>query len=362
MEIDNLDHWQHEHNFGTDFHVPENKTKLVLLVTAFTMVAEIIVGSLLGSMALLADGWHMATHVAAFGITVFAYQYARRHASNPTYTFGTGKVTVLGAFTSAIALVVIAVMMALESLIRLISPYLDVHFHHHITQFDDAIGVAVLGLGVNLLSAALLNHHSLHEDSNHPPSHTHSDSEYIIPFISHKQSLKSMARDDIPFPKPHPHPHPHRDPNLYAAYVHVLADILTSILAIVALLAGKFWGWIWLDTAMGLVGAMVISNWSYGLVRESGMILLDGTIDRTLKATVVEAIERNGEDLVTDIHIWHLSPHKFAATLSLLSDEPQPPHHYKQRLSHIPSLAYLVVEVHSCAELPVDGLNSERFK
>ncbi len=380
MHIHTLDQWQHSHNFAVDYQAAEKITKLVLLLTAITMVAEIIAGSLFGSMALLADGWHMATHVAAFGITVFAYHYARSHANNPRYTFGTGKVTVLGGFTSAIALAVIALVMALESVGRWFQP--------HQIQFNEAIWVAVLGLAVNLLSAVLLNGHSHHgHGHDHGHSHSHDDHEYEYhhEYDSHSHEYHSDDSHTHDYHGDHRRqtqgaiadhhsgihqdthdgrvstlanntaPQAHRDHNLQAAYMHVLADALTSVLAIAALVAGKLWGWVWMDAAMGVVGAVVIARWAYGLVKETGVILLDGTTDKQIKLAIAHAIEQGGDERITDLHVWNLSQDHLAATIALVTHHPQPPEHYRQRLSHIESLAHVLVEVNLCHDLTNHG-------
>jgi cation diffusion facilitator family transporter len=306
MHIHTLEQWQHSHDFCVDRSHAEKNTKIVMLITAITMVVEIVAGTIFGSMALLADGWHMATHVAAFGIAVFAYQFARTNAANPKYTFGTGKVSVLGGFTSAVILAVIAFVMALESAVRLFQP--------QAIQFNEAISVAVIGLAVNLASAWLLQDH-------HDHSHSHSDDR---------------------------HDAHHHDHNLRAAYIHVLADALTSIFAIVALFAGKFLGWTWMDALMGLVGAAVIAKWSYGLVHDTGSILLDGAIDNRIKLDIVTAIEEDADNRVTDLHVWHVSQNHLAATVSLVTHYPQTPGYYKNLLSHIPSLSHVLVEINHC--------------
>lgn len=305
MHFHTLEQWQHSHDFSVDRHQAEKNTKIVLLLTAVTMVAEIVAGTAFGSMALLADGWHMATHVAAFGIAVFAYRYARSHANNPKYTFGTGKVNVLGGFTSAVALAVIAFFMAIESSARLFQPQ-TIHF-------NEAIYVAIIGLAINLASAVLLR------DGHH---HSHD--------LSHDRS------------------HSHHDSNLRAAYIHVLADALTSVLAIIALFSGKFLGWIWLDAIMGLVGALVIAKWSYGLIGETGLVLLDGSVDKRVKLAIVEAIERDADNRITDLHVWNLSQNHLAATIALVTHYPQQPEYYKNLLSHISSLSHVIVEVNHC--------------
>jgi cation diffusion facilitator family transporter len=272
------------------------------------MVVEIIAGTTFGSLALLADGWHMATHVGAFGIAVFAYQYAKKYADNPKYTYGTGKVSVLGGFTSAIVLGVIALGIAIESCTRF--------FQVQNIKFDEAILVAVIGLVVNLVSAFLL------EDHDH--DHNHHD---------------------------HRH-HDHHDHNLRAAYIHVLADALTSVFAIIALFAGKFLGWVWMDALMGLVGALVIGKWAYGLVQETASILLDGTIDKGVKLAIVNTIEGDKDNRITDLHIWKVSENHLATTISLVTHYPQEPIYYKQLLNNIPSLSHVIVEVNHCQGEP----------
>jgi cation diffusion facilitator family transporter len=314
MHIEILEQWQHSHNFLVDRQQAEKNTKIVMFLTAATMVVEIIAGLLFGSMALLADGWHMATHVAAFGITLFAYQYARKNVKNPQYSFGTGKVSVLGGFASAVALGVIALVMVLESGMRLWEP--------RPIQFNEAIGVAVIGLIINLISALLLQ-----GDRAHGHAHEHH----------------------------HHHGHErehHRDRNLQAAYLHVLADALTSILAIVALGTGKFLGWVWMDSAMGIVGAGVIAKWSYNLVQDTGFILLDGAIEKETYLAILTAIEGDSDNRVADLHIWYLSQDHLAATISLVTHYPQPPQSYKDLLKHIPSLAHISIEVNPCQGEP----------
>lgn len=313
MHIHNLEEWQHSHNFLADRHGAEQKTRIVIALTAVTMIAEIVAGTIFGSMALLADGWHMATHIAAFGITLFAYQYARHHANDPKYTFGTGKVSTLGGFASAVALAVVACVMVVESIGRLLQP--------EAIQFNEAIIVAVVGLVVNWVSALLL------EDHDH--DHHHED-------------------------------HHHEDHNLRAAYFHVLADALTSILAIFALFAGKFLGWIWMDAAMGMIGAMVISKWSYNLLRETSALLLDGAIDKQTKLDIINRIEEDADNRVVDLHVWHLTEEHLAATISLVTHYPQEPEYYKTLLASISSLSHVLVEVHPCEGQPCVDLKKDR--
>jgi cation diffusion facilitator family transporter len=313
MHIHILEQWQHSHDFSTDQGHAERNTKVVMLFTSATMVAEIAAGTAFGSMALLADGWHMATHVAAFGITIFAYRYARKHVADPTYTFGTGKVSVLGGFASAVALAVIAFLMAFESIERFFQP--------HPIQFNEAISVAILGLVVNLASAWLL-----HDNDDH---HTHPD-----------------------------HHHHQQDQNLRAAYVHVLADALTSVFAIVALFSGKLLGWVWMDALMGLVGAVVITKWAYGLVRDTSAILLDGSVGQNIKLDIVTLIEEDADNRVTDLHVWYLNQEHLAATISLVTHYPQAPEHYKRLLNPISSISHVLVEVNPCHGEPCVALKS----
>jgi cation diffusion facilitator family transporter len=285
-----------------------------MILTAVTMVVEIVTGLVFGSIALLADGWHMATHVGAFAITLFTYRYARKNVNNPKYTFGTGKVNVLGGFASAVALGVIALVMALESGMRLFEP--------SPIQFDQAIAVAVVGLIVNLISAWLLQ-----DDRHYHHDHHHEH-------------------------------HHHHDHNLQAAYVHVLADALTSILAIVALFGGKVWGWIWLDAMMGFVGAGVITKWAYNLIKDTSSILLDGTVDRKTRLAVLNAIEEDADNRVVDLHLWYLSQDSVAVMVSLVTHYVRSPQHYKNLLKDIPSLAHISVEVNPCEGepcLPIQG-------
>ncbi len=310
MHLYTLSRWQHSHTLATDHEAAEKSTIRVMVLTMAMMVVEIVAGVWFGSMALLADGWHMGTHVAAFGIALFAYRYARLHAESPRFTFGTGKVSALGGFASAVALVVIALVMALESIMRMIEP--------QPIQFNEAIGVAVAGLLVNLVCGFLL--------------HGHLD--------------EGDAHDD----EPHPHApaHTHHDHNLRAAYLHVLADALTSVAAIVALLFGKYFGWVWMDPVMGLAGACVITKWSHGLVRDTSGFLLDGAVDGSITAAIKEAVEADSDNLIADLHVWHLGPRDLSATLSVVTHHPKPPEHYKRLLSGIPNLSHVLVEVNAC--------------
>jgi len=333
MHIDTLQHWQHSHDFSDNHERAETVTQRVMLLTAVMMIVEIAAGTVFGSMALLGDGWHMATHVTAFGITLFTYRYARRHANSPRYTYGTGKVSVLGGFASAIALAIVALVMALESVSRLFQP--------QSIQFNDAMIVAALGLAVNLVTGLMLQGHDHHDHHHH--DHHHHDHH-------HHDHPEHDDRDDH-------HGRAPQDHNLRAAYFHVLADALTSVLAILALLSGKFLGLTWLDPVMGLVGAVVITRWAYGLMRDSSAILLDGSVSKATQSAIIAAIESEADNRITDLHVWHIGQNYLAATLALVTHYPQAPEHYKQRLAQIPQLVHVVVEVTPCSGPPCMAFN-----
>lgn len=305
-----IDSWQHSHVFlGADHRRNERRTRLVIFLTAAMMVVEIAAGAAFGSMALLADGFHMATHAGALAISAVAYLYARRHALDSRFSFGTGKLGDLAAFASATILAVIAFAIGAESALRLAAPVT--------IRFDEAIAVAVLGLAVNLASAWLLHGGaSRHSDHGHE-----SDG--------------------------HDHSHGHHDHNLRAAYLHVLADALTSVLAIAGLLAGRLYGWLWVDPLMGIVGALVIARWSLSLLRQAGAVLLDIVPDQGLKDAIYQRLERGG-DKVADLHLWRVGPGHVAAVIALVSDRPQPPAHYKDRLQALPGLSHVTIEVAPC--------------
>ena len=312
MHTQSIEQWQHSHDFNAISRHGEKRTRLVLALTAVTMVAEITAGLAFGSMALLADGWHMGTHAAAFLITIFAYRYAARNAGNPSFAFGTGKVSVLGGFASAIALASVALLMLVESLQRLFQPQ-PIHF-------NEAIAVAGIGLAVNLASAFLLG-------DQHREHHHHDD---------HGHGHEGVEE------------HTHHDHNLRAAYFHVLADALTSVLAIVALVFGKFLGWHWLDPLMGIVGGLVISRWSLGLLRQTGPVLLDSGINPETLTAIRAAIEADGGTRVTDIHVWPVGPADYAAIIAIVTNAPLPPDDYKVLLRDFRQLSHISIEIHTC--------------
>lgn len=304
MHTDNMDKWLHDHDFHGASEQAEKNTRRVMWLTAIMMAGEIAAGLAFGSMALLADGWHMGTHAAALGITLFAYSYARKHADNAAFSFGTGKVSVLGGYSSAIVLGIVALLMVIESIERLITP--------QTIQFNQAIGVAVLGLIVNIASAFMLGGHH---------DHDHED---------------------------HSHDHHHHDHNLRAAYLHVMADALTSVLAIIALLAGKSFGWVWLDPVMGIVGAVIITRWAVGLGKDTAAILLDRHDDAATRERIIDLIEGGSSDKVVDLHVWRLNSNQLSAIISIVTHEPRSPEHYKTAIVREIGIHHLTVEILRC--------------
>jgi cation diffusion facilitator family transporter len=316
MHAHSIDDWRHEHVFlGADHARNERRSWAVVALCGVTMAAEIIGGWLTGSMALIADGLHMSTHAGALVIAACAYAYARRHARDERFAFGTGKLGELAAFSSAIVLAMIALLIGHESVDHLIHPIG--------IAFGQAIPIAALGLCVNLLSAWLLRDDPGHE--HHSPHHHH----------DHDHDDHAAH-----------HHHDHDDLNLRAAYVHVLADAAVSVLALAGLSAGLLLGWVWMDPLMGIIGMLVIANWSWGLLRAAGAVLLDMRPEGLAREirTRLEA----GDDRIADLHIWRVGPGRPAALVSLVSDRPEPPQAYKARLADLAGLSHLTVEVQSC--------------
>jgi len=297
---------EHSHHYlGHRHERNEKRTRWVVALTAVTMVVEIAVGMMSGSMALLADGWHMATHTLALGVSALAYWLARRWAHDQRYSFGTGKVGELAGFASAVALAIVAIGIAVESATRLFEP--------RSVDYLDAIVVAVLGLLVNLVSAALL-----HDGHGHAHGHDH------------------VHGDGHEY---------HADNNLRSAYMHVLADALTSVLAIVALAAGMLVGARWLDPAVGLIGAAVILRWAWILIRDTSSVLLDRVPDDALAKSIRTAVEGEGDARVTDLHLWQVGPGRFAAIVAIAAKVPADPALYKARIGCDPRIVHITVEV-----------------
>jgi len=301
MHQDNIDRWQQAHTFGQDRHrAGELRTIIVVSITAVMMVVEITTGIIYGSMALLADGLHMASHAAALTLNAFAYVFARRHAHDRQYSFGTGKVNALSGFVGAVLLAVFALIMAWESFDRIVNPV--------VIAFNQAIIVAVLGLIVNGASVFILGTH--HDHDAHEQKHDH---------------------------------------NLRAAYLHVSADALTSILAIFALLAAKHLGLIWMDPVVGVVGAVLVSHWSLGLLRNTSAVLLDKEGPDHIQRAIKESIE-DQNSRVADLHVWSIGPNIYSVIVSVVARDPKPPDHYKSLLPSDLGLEHVIVEVNDFFE------------
>ncbi len=331
MHTQSLDPWRHDHRFGQELvRAGERRTRWVVVLTAVTMAVEVAAGLAFGSMALLADGLHMASHAVALAIAAIAYAFVRRQAGDRRFSFGTGKANALAGFASALLLAGFAVAMGGESLVRCFRPIA--------IDYDQALLVAGLGLVVNLASLLLLGDgharapaagHS-HHDHHHAHSHDH-------PHDHHHHD--------------HAHGHPSaqgHDHNLRGAYLHVAADALTSVLAILALGAGKLFGWAWLDPAMGILGALLVARWSWGLIADTSGVLLDRQIEGERLERVRSALEV-GNDRVADLHLWAIGPEIYAAAITLVADEPQSPAHYRALIPSELGIVHATVEVHRCA-------------
>lgn len=322
MHTHSLDAWTHEHVFlGEHHHRNERRIWLVVALTAAMMGTEIIGGMIFGSLALVADGWHMSTHAAALAISALAYLYARRHRHDRRFSFGTGKLGDLASFASAIILAMIALLIGYESIERLMHPIG--------IAYSEAIGIAVLGLAVNLVSAWLLRDAPEHGHHHHHHGHDH----------QHDGHDRHHGHQH--------HGHGARDLNLRAAYIHVLADAATSVLAIFGLLAAWLFNWRFIDPLVGLVGTLVILSWAYGLIRAAGAALLDTVPDEALEKALRARLEVQG-DRVADQHLWRIGPGHYAAVLTIVSDHPQRPSHYKSRLSGLQGLSHVTIEVEDC--------------
>ena len=305
-----LDALTHDHVFlGKRHDENARRTLWVVALTAVMMVGEIAAGLAFNSMALLADGFHMATHAGALGIAAIAYAYAKRHAHGRRYSFGTGKVGDLAGFASALVLGIVALGIAFESVTRLLDP--------RPVAFTEATIIAVIGLGVNIVSALLLGHgHDHAHGHGHAHDHDHGET--------------------------HAHDHHHeRDNNLRSAYLHVVADALTSVLAIAALLGGRYLGWVWLDPLMGIVGSIVIAVWAISLIRDTGAVLLDAT-DTALEAEIRALVEGPGDATITDLHVWRVGPGAHSAIISVVGTTRET---ICQRVAPVHEIEHLTVEI-----------------
>lgn len=310
MHTESLKPWVHDHVFGQDTpKAGERRTKIVIGITAAMMVVEIVAGLIFGSMALLADGLHMASHASALTISALAYYYTRRHARDERFNFGTGKINSLAGFAGAVLLVGFAFVMAWASFGRIVNPVK--------IEFNQAILVAILGLAVNGACLFILKGHG----------HEHADED-----------------------TDHHHDHKHDDHNLWSAYLHVLADAMTSVLAISALFAGKYFGLLWTDPLMGILGAGLVTHWSWGLIRSSSHVLLDMQGPASLRQAIRSAIESAGDNRVVDLHVWAVGPGIFSAEVGLVTSDPKDPDYYWELLPKQLGLVHFTVEVHRCAD------------
>jgi cation diffusion facilitator family transporter len=312
MHSENLSAWTHSHVFTGQDTSAENSTRVVAAITAAMMVVEILAGWLLNSMALLADGWHMSSHTLAIGLSALAYAQARRRAADGRFAFGTWKIEVLAGYTSAVLLMVIAAIMVWGSIGNLLAP--------KTIRFTQAIPIALVGLTVNIVCALILG------KAHHGHSHDH----------DHGQGDES-----------------HHDLNLKSAYIHVAVDAATSVLAVLALTGGLYLGWVWLDPVMGIVGAGVVSLWAWGLIRETGKVLLDREMDRPVVAEIREVIEQHPEwsqsTRISDLHVWRVGKENYSCVLSLVTDDKSmTPQAVKAALARHEEISHITVEINLC--------------
>jgi cation diffusion facilitator family transporter len=307
----------HSHVFlGEGHERNERRTWMVIALCAAMMVAEIVGGLLFGSIALVADGLHMSTHASALLLAALAYSYARRHADDPRFSFGTGKLGDLAGFSSAIILAMIAILIGYEATLRFFAP-VPIHF-------NEAIAIAVVGLLVNVASVLLLSgggHQHHHGHSHATREHDHHDHDHA-----------------------HGHGAAHRDNNMRAAVIHVLADAVVSLLVIAGLVLARAFGWTFMDPLVGIIGALVIASWSYGLIRDTGAILLDMSPDRAMAERLRAAVERDG-DRLRDLHLWRLGPGHLGAIVSVATTKPRDVEFYRGLLGHFDNLSHVTVEV-----------------
>ena len=326
MHTENLSNWMHGHVFDTGNDAAERSTRVVMWITAVMMVVEIAAGWWFNSMALLADGWHMSSHAVAIGLSAMAYATARRYAKDPRFAFGTWKIEILGGFASAIFLLGGAVMMVVGSVERIVSP--------QPIQYQEAIVIAVLGLAVNVLCALILGK-AHHHDHGHSHGHDHG----------------------------HVHHHgDHHDLNLKSAYLHVIADAATSVLAIVALVGGWIYGWSWLDPVMGIVGAVLVAVWAKGLITDTGKVLLDREMDHPVVDEIREVVETGpdaGDARISDLHVWRVGKQVYSCALTVVThDSALTPDVVRERLSVHEEIVHSTIEIHHCPDAPTDAVRA----
>ncbi len=370
MHTETIAQWQHTHVFGQDqIRSGERRTLFVIIMTGLMMVGEIAAGIIFGSMALTADGIHMGSHMVGLGVTFFAYIYARKHAYDPRFSFGTGKVNALAGYSSAMILIFIALFMAYESIIRIINP-VDIFY-------NQAIAVAVIGLIVNGVSMVILgekDHTHAHGDHAHEADehadqdHTHEhddqhpddqlytiDDHHLDGDCDAKEDLHHDDHDHEADEISHSiHSHAHvgtgEDHNLKAAYLHVLTDAMTSVLAIIALLAAKYFNLVWMDPLMGIVGAILVIRWSIGLLQGTTKVLLDHQTPENMQKRITGILESYKDTRVTDLHIWSIGPGIYSSEVSLVTRHPEPPNKYKTLIPQDTGVVHATVEVHYCPD------------
>ena len=319
MHHQDISRWAHDHVFDVGSDAAERSTRIVMWITAAMMVVEILAGWWFNSMALLADGWHMSSHAVAIGLSAMAYTTARRYAKDPRFAFGTWKIEILGGFASAIFLLGVAVMMVVGSVERIVSP--------QPIQYKEAIVIAILGLLVNVVCAMILGkaHHHGHSHG-HDHGHDH-----------------------------HGHHHEqHHDLNLKSAYLHVIADAATSVLAIVALFGGWFYGWSWLDPLMGIVGAALVAVWAKGLITDTGKVLLDREMDHPVVDEIREVVEADahaGDTRIADLHVWRVGKQVYSCAMTVVTHDPTlTPSAVRERLSVHEEIVHSTIEIHLCPD------------
>ena len=317
MHTENISHWIHDHQFDKGSDAAERGTRLVMWITAAMMVVEIVAGWWFNSMALLADGWHMSSHAVAIGLSAMAYATARKYAADPRFAFGTWKIEILGGFASAIFLLGVAAIMVFGSIERILSP--------QPIQYREAIVVAVLGLAVNIACALILGK-AHHHDPAHDQMRSHND---------------------------HGHEH-HHDLNLKSAYIHVIADAATSVLAIAALVGGWIYGWSWLDPVMGIVGAILVALWAKGLIADTGKVLLDREMDHPVVDEIREVVETGADadaTRITDLHVWRVGRNVYSCALTVVThDSGLTAQHIRKRLAIHEEIVHSTIEVHICPD------------
>ncbi len=335
MHTENFSDWLHDHVFDSSSHAAEKSTRIVMWITFAMMLVEISTGWWYNSMALLADGWHMSSHAVAIGLSAFAYSAARRYARDPRFAFGTWKIEILGGFASAVFLLGVAALMVFGSVERILDPQ-PIHY-------KEAVVVAVIGLLVNIVCAMILGrvHH------NHGHGHDHHGHGH--------PGQAPQAKTHHDHHAPHGHPHEaahHHDLNLKSAYIHVIADAATSVLAIVALIGGWIWGWSWLDPLMGIIGGVLVAVWAKGLIAETGKILLDREMDHPVVEEireVVEAASVSGETKVTDLHVWRVGKKVYSCALTVVTHDPDlTPTMIRQAMAVHEEIVHATIEIHVC--------------